>query len=374
MRGRVGGTGPIRDSVRRAATFGTVLITAVLLLDTGGSASARTFRPAHHKIFHGVSDTTRIADFRGFKKRVGAHPAVLQDFYHWDTPLTSGALQRWRQTGTRGVLSLSTAPGGGPELISPRAIARGHGDDYIVRLNQTIAASRQVVYVRLFPEMNGYWNPYCAFTPSGAPKGRSHSTASLREAWRRIALIVHGGKRRKINRRLRRRHLPRILRADSNHDAIYKAEEVPRVLPRPKVSFMWTPQTIGSPNVAGNQPANYWPGRRFVDWVGADIYSAFATPGVWSAFTGFYRSWRHRPFVVGEYSPWDNDYRGRFTRRLFHWAERHGRARMLIYYRSVRAGTPFDISRWPRARHVLRHELNKRRFDPYAPHTRHRRR
>jgi hypothetical protein len=136
---------------------------------------------------------------------------------------------------------------------------------------------------------------------------------------------------------------------------------------------MWTPQTIGSPNVAGNRPGRYWPGERFVDWVGADIYSAFATPGVWSAFKGFYRDWRHRPFVVGEYSPWDNDYRARFTRRLFHWAKRHGRTRMLIYYRSVRAGTPFDISRWPRARRVIRHELNKRRFDPYAPGTRHRR-
>jgi hypothetical protein len=47
---------------------------------------------------------------------------------------------------------------------------------------------------------------------------------------------------------------------------------------------------------------------------------------------------------------------------------------MLIYYRSVRVGTPFDILHWPRARHVLRHELNKRRFAAYAPHTRHRRR
>ena len=359
------------NRVRAALTVAAV-IAAVVLLGGGRAASANTFTPPHHRIFHGVSDTTRVPDFRRFRTRVGAHPVVLEDFYHWDTPLTSGALQRWRQTSTRGVLSLSTAPGGGPALISPRAIARGHGDHYIVRLNLSIAASRQVVYIRPFPEMNGYWNPYCAFTASGARKGRSHSAASLRKAWQRIVLIVRGGKRREINRALQLRHLPRILRASSNHDPIYKSENVPRVLPHPKVAFMWTPQTIGSPNVPGNQPGYYWPGARFVDWVGADIYSAFATRGVWSAFRTFYRRWRHRPFVVGEYSPWDNDYRGRFTRKLFHWAETHGRARMLIYYRSVRAGTPYDIDRWPRARRVIRHQLNKRRFAPYPPGTRQR--
>ena len=35
------------------------------------------------------------------------------------------------------------------------------------------------------------------------------------------------------------------------------------------------PQSSGSPNVSGNQPSDYWPGRHFVDWVGVDIFSAF---------------------------------------------------------------------------------------------------
>jgi hypothetical protein len=53
---------------------------------------------------------------------------------------------------------------------------------------------------------------------------------------------------------------------------------------------------------------------------------------------------------------------------------------MLIYYRSVHAGTPYEINHWPRARKILRHELNKKRFAPYATlrhhrhhHPRHRR-
>jgi hypothetical protein len=364
-------TGSVRDVLRSTWIPVIVVIVVTALLSTvPAPAEARKFTPRHHRIFHGVSDTTNNRDFHRFRKRVRAHPAVLQDFYHWDTPLTSGALQRWRQTRTRGVLSLSTAPGGKPEIITPRQIAKGRGDRYIVRLNQTIARSKQVVYIRLFPEMNGYWNPYCAFNADGTKKGRSHSLNSFRRAWQRIALIVRGGKRKKINRKLRARHMPRILRASSKRPRVYRREHVGRRLDRPKVAFMWSPQTIGSPYVAGNQPGHYWPGRRFVDWVGADIYSAYATPGVWSAFKSFYRKWRDKPFVVGEYSPWDNDYQGGFTRRLFKFALRHRRTRMLLYYRSVNPGTAFDIDNFPRAKRVLRHMLNKRRFDPYAGGTR----
>jgi hypothetical protein len=365
------GRGSVRDRLRATRISGAALVAAtVLSLAVAGSAAARSFTPRHHRIFHGVSDTTNNNDFHRFRKRVGAHPAVLEDFYHWDTPLTSGAFQRWRQTRTRGVLSLSTAPGGQPEMISPRQIARGRGDHYIVRLNQTIAESRQVVYIRLFPEMNGHWNPYCAFNADGTRKDPSHSLNSFRRAWQRIVLIIRGGKRTAINRELRQRHMPRILRASSNHDPIYQPAGVYRRLKRPKVAFMWSPQTIGSPYVAGNQPGYYWPGKRFVDWVGADIYSAYASPGVWSAFKRFYRKWRHKPFVVGEYSPWDNDYRGRFTRKLFKFALRHRRTRMLIYYRSVNPDTPFDVDNFPRAKRVLRHMLNKDRFAPYAPELR----
>jgi hypothetical protein len=346
---------------------------AALAFGTAGSASAKSFTPAHHKIFHGVSDTSNNHEFKHFAHQVGAHPAALEDFYHWDTPLTSGALHRWRQTRTRGVLSLSTAPGGAQELISPRQIAAGKDDHYLIRLNHSIAQSKQVVYIRLFPEMNGSWNPYSAYNANGTKKSRSHSTNNFRKAWQRTVLIVKGGKRRAINRELRQRHMPRILRGSSNHDPIYKPEDVNRHLPHPKVAFMWTPQTISSPDVGGNQPGDYWPGKRFVDWVGADIYSKYASSGVWSAWKRFYAKWRHFPFVIGEYSPWDNDRSGHFTRKLFHWAEGHGRVRMLIYYRSVHAGTPYDINHFRKARKVMRHELNKKRFDPYAGRHHHRR-
>jgi hypothetical protein len=158
-----------------------------------------------------------------------------------------------------------------------------------------------------------------------------------------------------------------MFRASSNDAGVYRRRGVPRVLPRAKVAFMWVPQTIASPNVGGNQPGAYWPGHRYVDWVGADIYSKFASPGVVSALHRFYRAYDRWPFLIGEYSPWDNDYSGSFTRHLFRWALQHHRVRALIYYRSVFPNNIFDINHWPAARRVIRHFLNKHRFDPYPP-------
>jgi hypothetical protein len=138
--------------------------------------------------------------------------------------------------------------------------------------------------------------------------------------------------------------------------------------------MVWNPQTIGSPAVSGNAARRYWPGRHYVDWVGADIYSKFASPGIRSALSRFYASYRGFPFEIGEYSPWDADPGGEFTKWLHRWAAQRGRARMLVYYRSVYGGGPYDINHYSSARRALRRILNQRRWISYPPGTRHRRR
>ncbi len=345
------------------ATWG--LVAALVALGFTGSTAAKPYAPAKHRAFHGVSDTGEIEDFRTFSKQVDAHPAVLQEFFHWGVPLrSSGTLYRWTATDTRGAVSLSTAPGSGEEIVTPREIANGRGDHYILRLNESIANSGQTVYIRLMPEMNGHWNPYSAFNADGSFRGDGHGTGWFRKAWRRFAIIVRGGPRRGINRRLRRQGLPRILRADWQGDPVYEAKDVPEELPRPRVALMWVPQSFGSPNIAGNRPARYWPGGRFVDWVGFDIFAKFR-----SAFDDgrrFYHAHRRKPFVIGEYSPWDNDQNGAFTRSLFAWAKAHKRVKMLLYYRSVTPDNPHNLQFYPGAKRVLRNQLNKRRFRQYA--------
>jgi hypothetical protein len=308
-----------------------------------------------------------VDDYQSFVSQTRAHSAVSQSFFHWGVPLGTGALQRWDRTRTRGVLSLSTAPGGEPERISPKAIAVGRGDEYILSLNDSISESRQVVYIRLFPEMNGHWNPYSAYNANGSSRGSSHSTKQFKRAWKRFSIVVRGGTRKGINERLRKLKMPRLLRAKSNNAKIYKRKHVGKRLPKPKVALMWVPQTSGSPNMRANQPGKYWPGGRYVDWVGADAYAKFANATLWANLERFYRNYEGKPFVIGEYAPWDSDPGGAFTRKMFGWARSHGRTRMLIYYRSVNPTNIFNIGFYPDALDVLRDELNSPGIMPLPP-------
>ncbi len=346
----------------------TSLACAVVLSATG-SAGAATYAPKGKAIFHGVSDTGDVADYRAFNRQVRAHTPLLQNFFHWGVPLTTGALDRWDATDTRGVLSLSTAPGGQPEMITPRQIATGRDDHYMVRLNQSIAKSKQVVYIRPFAEMNLHINPYSAFNADGSPRA-GHSTGAFKRAWKRLVLIVRGGKRKAINRKLMKLGMPRIYRARNEADPVYREMGLKRTLKNPKVAFMWMPLTRGSPNVRGNAPKNYYPGRRFVDWVGTDTYSKFANSTLWRNLNAFYRRYRRFPFAIGEYGPWDNDVGGAFTRRIFRWAQRRSRAKALLYFRSNDTANEFNLQYYPGAKRELRRILNRKRYRSHAPGTR----
>ncbi len=356
----------IRGQVRFA-----LLASLLALAVAPAAASAAAYAPPHDRAFHGVSDTGRIADFDDFADEVGAHPALLQDFFHWRVPLTTGALYRWGATDTRGVLSLSTATGAGEEMITPRQIATGKDDRYMLRLAATIEETGQTVYIRLMAEMNGHWNAYSAYNADGTARHHGHSARWYRLAWRRFTLILRGGSRARINERLVRMGLPRILRAKSQHDPVYEggADGIPlpvaAQMPEPRVAMMWVPQSFGSPNINGNQPADYWPGRRYVDWVGLDIYSKFA--GAFDDAVAFFNRYDKWPFVIGEYGPWDNDYGGTFSGGLLRWAESHERVKALIYYRGVDPDNAFNLKYYPGAERALRHHLAKNHWLEYAP-------
>lgn len=335
---------------------------------SGEGANRDVFLPAPGRAWHGVSDTGHLADYRRFNKQVRAHTPLLEVFFHWGVPLTTGALDRWERSDTRGVLSLSTAPGGEAEVITPQQIANGRDDHYLLRLNDSIEDSGQVVYIRPFAEMNLHVNPYSAFNADGSPRG-GHATKWFRRAWRRLVLIVRGGKRDRINNRLLELNMPRIYRAKSNHDPIYRELEVRKTLDPPRVAFMWMPLTRGSPAVPGNAPRDYWPGRPYVDWVGTDTYAKFSNHTLWANLRRFYNHTKGYPFAIGEYGPWDNDFRGAFTRRIFRWAAKHRRVKALMYFRSVDPVNEFNLQFYPGARYSLRRMLNGHRWAPHAPGT-----
>jgi hypothetical protein len=327
----------------------TLLATLGLLVGAAGTgagagaAHAAPFLPPGGKVWAGVTGDRSANVFAG---QVGNRPPVFGFFTFWD--------QDWRfifrsvADDQRLMLHISTSDGyGAREVITPLGIARGAGDSYLVRLNRRLAALDRPTYVRFLSEMNQANNGYSAYTRGGARKGPSHSTTAFKDAWRRAALILRGGPVAGIDAGLRRLGLPAVRGVAAQDE-----------LPRPQVAMAWVPQTRGSPDVPGNMPRAYWPGARYVDWVGTDFYSRFPR---FEWLSQFYNSFRRKPFLFGEWALWGAD-NPAFVRQLFGWVRSHGRVRMLMYNQGNRANGPFRLFRYPRGRAELRRQLGTARF------------
>jgi hypothetical protein len=94
----------------------------------------------------------------------------------------------------------------------------------------------------------------------------------------------------------------------------------------------------------------YWPGGRYVDWVGTDFYSRFPN---FDKLERFYDAFRGKPFVFGEWALWGRDDPG-FVRRFFSWMGSHRRMRMHLYNQGALTNGPFRLNRYPRSRAVIR--------------------
>jgi hypothetical protein len=344
-----------------------LLLTALLLVSTpqadagkgkghggkGGGKAAKAYVPPKGKLFAGVSDTGQGSDYRSYRKATRAHPAVMQSFEAWGY-VPKEAIRRWDDSRTRGMLSLSTSPCWGCEpVISAQSIAAGKGDRYLLALSKALADRKDPTYIRLLPEMNGHWNGYCAYNGGGTARPEAHSTANFKKAWKRIVLIMRGGKRAKLEGKLKKLGMPKV------------QAKTKKKLPVPKVAFAWVPQSAGSPDVKGNQPGDYFPGYDYVDWVGADIYGKYPN---FDGITDLYTKYRKAPFMIGEWAPWGRDDPG-FAAGLFDWVEKHKRTKIAVYYQGFGEGpdNEFEISDYPRSRSVIRKRLNAKRYVGYAP-------
>ncbi len=309
------------------------------------SAAAHPYLPPPGKIFQGMAGVAPGS----YAKAVGKHPAVVQAFLAWGQWIP-GIVSGAQENRSRLMIMINTRYGN-REMITPAQLAAGRGDAWLIALQRSIAQSHEITYVRLMAEMDGYWNAYAAYNANGSSRGASHSPTAYRQAWRRVTLIMRGGSLPHIDGVLRHLGLPR-LHASSD-------------LPVAKVAMLWVPQVApGDPAVAGNEPGEYWPGRRWVDWVGTDFYS-FAPN--FRGLDTFYNAYPGLPFVFGEYAVGETADDPGFVDQLYGWVASHRRVRMLIYNEGVNPTGPFRLSRYPRTASALRHLLGSAKFPAFAP-------
>jgi hypothetical protein len=315
-------------------------------------ATAVSLVPPKPNVFLGVSDRGTTTEFSQFAELTGKHPALLQTFHPWGNSLNE-AYERWRETATRPVLHISTADDQTlAELITPQQIALGYGDDYLLQLNDFFAGRGLPAYIRPLGEPNRCLNAWSAVECDGAQKGGEHTTGWYKQAFRRIAAIVRGGQSLEgINATLAGIGLPPVSRTKG---------PPPTELPAAPVSIVWSPLPGGSPRVKGNFPGNYWPGRRWVDWVGTDFYSQYP---VWKDLNRFYagKQWRGMPVAMTEWAVSEVD-DPRWVKQVIAWTVHHPRVRMLVYYVGFDAGNPYDLGHYPRTLNTLRKKIRRPNF------------
>jgi hypothetical protein len=301
------------------------------------------------KVIVGVTGG-RTAD--GYARAAGKRPGVFQFFVAWGDRFQY-AYRRAGDAGSGLMVHMSTYNGPGTkERATPRAIALGRQDRYLYALGQDFAAYGKPVYFRLFSEMNNSANPYSVYNANGRARGAAHTHYWFRQAWRRVYLILKGGRVARVNSRLRGLGMPRL------RDLQRPSEIRMTRLVRPRVALQWVPMTAGSPNIAGNRPGAYWPGGSYVDWVGTDFYSRYPN---FAGLNRLYAAYRGKPFVFGEWAMWGRDDPA-FMHRFFGWVQAHPRVKMLAYNQGNAPTSEFRLYRYPRAAGVMRRALRAPRY------------
>jgi hypothetical protein len=324
---------------------------AALCLLFAAPAGAGSLVPRGKNVFFGLSDTGDSADFGQFASALHKHPALIESFRTWGSDFPD-SIERWQAAQARPVLHITTADNGdGHEIITPRGIASGGGDEYLIRLNKLFWAKKMRAYIRPLGEPNRCLNVYAAFDCAGQPRDAAHSPRWYRLAFRRIYVIVHGGgSRNRIDARLREAGLPAL------------QSDVPG-LPKAPVEVIWSPLPAGSPTIPPNRPRNFYPGSRWVDWAGTDFYSDNQD---WKSLYGLYRRYADKPFAITEWSV-DTGDDSAYVRKLMTWVDHHRRTKMLVYYQDFGSTSSYRIQSSPASLGVLRSMIHNGRFPSYAP-------
>jgi hypothetical protein len=336
---------------------GAILVATAAALVLPSSASALSLVPPKPTVFLGVSDKGTAQEFFEFSELVGKRPPLLQTFHPWGNSLNE-AYERWRETATRPILHISTIDDQTlVEKITPAQIALGAGDDYLLQVNDFFAKRGLPAYIRPLGEPNRCLNAWSAVYCDGTQRGGEHTTGWYKQAFRRIAAIVRGGQTLEgINATLAEIGLPPLNRTKGPN---------PESLPIAPVSMIWSPLPGGSPRVKGNFPGNYWPGSRWVDWVGTDFYSNYP---VWEDLNRFYlgKQWRNKPVAVTEWALAEED-EPRFVKQLIAWVLKRPRVRMLVYYVGFDTGpNVYEPRLYPRSINTLRLKIRRPRFPEYT--------
>lgn len=229
-----------------------LLIILALLLTVPSFSAA----PAHPGIYTGMFLETGESPTE-YGKFIGKRIAISMWFSSWNQGRTDMAVNLVKLNKKLGILSHVTWE----PWTDLDSIIRGDFDAYIHRNAQAVAALKFPVMIRFAHEMNGDWYPWCGVKNGGETTNAFGDPALPDGPERYIAAY---------------RHI---------HD-IFVAEGATNVL------WIWAPNVTSAPGADWNAAANYYPGDKYVDWIGIDGYNwGSSRPyGGWMSFDQIFGS------------------------------------------------------------------------------------
>jgi mannan endo-1,4-beta-mannosidase len=192
-----------------------------------------------------------LVGLREFERELGGRVDVGHWFTNWDYAYDPVPVRDLHLDGRVPLVSWQ------PMRQSIADIAAGLHDDYVRSWARGVATADDLVYIRLFPEMNGDWVPW-----NGDP-------SAFRAAWRHVA-------------------------------ALFAAEGADNV------RWVFSPNVTDEPRTDANRMEHYYPGPDVVDVFGLSGYNwGTVRPHIgWRSFEQVFRSGYDRLAAIGEQPIW----------------------------------------------------------------------
>jgi hypothetical protein len=316
-----------------------LVVTAIGVLTLVPPASGASATPTVSRLYLGVAgDPVR------FRSQTGQASAIQHAFIGWDQGRTYATRLPvlLRKLGPIPMLHIGTGgPLGKSEAITPLQIADGKGDAFLVALNQAIAEYGGLVYLRLLSEMNHFSHFHSAFNASGSSRGAAYRPEVFKKMFARMYLLLHGGSATSIDAALKKLGLPQ-----------YAGADLPAVPPT-RLRIIWNPLGGGQPETSANAFYRFYPGDRYLEIVGNDLYGAYGQyAGPQNEVLYAFAREHHKPFALPEWGVKSADYPA-FVRYVCSFIRSHAGIELAAYYKSQGGGI-FDLASKPASRQVYR--------------------
>jgi len=210
----------------------TLLVCAVVVLAGGvtvlvvqpWATRAPTAPPVASVRYLGVHVKTAPGTYTGisqFAGSIGVQPNIVSYYGDWLEPFQASFARQAVQHGAVPLVQMD------PTNVSLASIAAGHYDSYLRGFGAAVKSFGSPVVISFGHEMNGNWSSW----------GHTHtSPATFVAAWRHIVNVVRQAGAR-------------------------------------NVTWLWTVNIVDSDlTVPIPDPAPWWPGQSYVNWVGVDGY------------------------------------------------------------------------------------------------------